>query len=106
MPQGAWGTGRGCRGEGTRGFSMREESGEERRGQRGCGDGGSVSNDLYASTVLVQMYNQSITYIRSSSNVFGFMKLSPPTKVVCCSYLLGDQVHKSRYIGSKSNACD
>jgi hypothetical protein len=48
-------------------------------------------NDLYASTTLVQMCNQSIMYIRSSSNVSGFMQLSPPTKLVDCLELLRDQ---------------
>jgi hypothetical protein len=39
-------------------------------------------------------------------DVFGFMQLSLPTKLVYCLDLLGDQVHKNRYIESKSNACD
>jgi hypothetical protein len=57
-------------------------------------------NNCYASTALVQKYNQSIAYIRSSSNVFGFMQLSHRTKLVYCLDLLGGQVHKSRYIGA------
>jgi hypothetical protein len=48
----------------------------------------SIGNDLYPSSALVQTYNQSITYIRSSSNVSGFMQLSP-TKLVYCLDLLG-----------------
>jgi hypothetical protein len=45
-----------------------------------------------------------ITYIRSSSNIFGFMQLNPPTKLIYYLDLLRNQVHKDRSIGSKSNA--